>query len=467
MFWLHINRNTNITLSKQVYTQLRDKILSKELPPGEKLPSTRRWSGELKIARNILIDVYAQLEAEGYLESREGSGTYVAEGAFFSQYEADYDLSNETVEDPDNSIPTDVIDFQPVMPDFNNIPKKQWAECFRLACQDATPEVLGYGPREGLIDLRKTWSRFLLKVKGIRCSYKQIIITTGTSMSIYILSHILSEQFSHVFVEDPGMSDFYNIMKKSGLTLKPVRVDEQGMRVNQIPHKKDKSLIYVTPSHQFPLGGALPIQRRIKLLEFAQVNDTYIIENDYHFEYRYAGRPVSSLFLLDPEHVIHLGSFSGLLYPSLRLGYMIIPRRLIGHFKKELITLPINSSSLIQSALVYFIEKGYLQRHIYKMKRLYLRKRKTLIDSLRIHFGDRIKIMGDSSGQHLTVAFRSLIFDREVLREIKKNKVRIILADAMSFKRGKHLDKLVLGYGNLSFSEIEEGIRRLKKALPF
>jgi GntR family transcriptional regulator/MocR family aminotransferase len=466
MFWLNIDRGKSTTLTEQVYTELRDKILIGQLKPGEKLPSTRYLSAENGIARNIIIEVYNHLSAEGFLESREGSGTFVAPGSRLEQYRSEVDLTpSESSIAADTKQNTEIIDFAEVMPDYTSFPKKLWAECMKRAVLQATPDHLGYGPKKGVFELRKTIGEYLIKTKGIRFSLDQLMIMPGTGMGMFILARALKIQFHQIFVEDPGMRNLDRYFLNEGFMLKPAQMDENGMLVSLLPDKTEKSLISVTPSHHFPLGCRLPIQRRIKLIEFARRNASYIIENDYQSEFRHAGTPIDSLHLLDPEQVIHMGSLSGLLYPSLGLGYLIAPTKLIGLVDEALSKIPFINSSITQLALADFIKSGYLVRHVANMKRLYHKKRQFLIDALQSTFPGEIDILGDSTGQHLAIAFRRIVFSERVEKKLSEAMVRVFHVESQALKKGKHMNKIVLGYGSLTEKQIEFGVSRLAKAV--
>ncbi len=429
------------------------------------MPSTRYLSGHLSIARNILINVFEQLEAEGFLYSIKGSGTYVAQGSYLNNYNSIPSAAIKKDKEQQEIPLSNIIDFYSHKPDLQYFPIKKWMECIRSSYNNNGSLILDYIPKKGLVSLRETWSQFLERKKGIYCHPEQIIITSGTAMSMSILAQILKSDFDRIYSENPGMIHFKNIFKQNGFKVLYVDVNEHGILKGQIEKIQNQSVILSTPSHQFPMGTTLPIQHRIQLINHARESKSIIIENDYHLEFRYKGYPVNSLYLLDSKQVIHLGSFKGLMFPSLCLGYMILPEQFIEPFNKKIKSIPIDSSALNQAALNIFIEKGYLDRHIHKMKRLYENKRQFLIKTLKSNFNSKIQILGDSSGLHLTVSFNNIVFDKPVIEAIINSGVRVGLVDSYAVQRGRHKDKLVFCYGGLDNSQIEEGIDRIRQVL--
>ena len=466
MMWINIDRSATIPLTKQICEQLRTKILTREFQTGERLPPTRKFAQELNVSRNVIINVYEQLHAEGYLESREGSGTYVAEGTYLEQYkdyysyelEWDYITKKKTQEEG-------IINFQSGVPDLSHFPRKIWAKLLREVCLDAPDAFFDYSPPEGTFELRQTLSKFLLKTKGIRCHPDQIIILSGSAQGLAILAQLLAPPYREFMIEDPVYSGIHQILRALELSFSPVPVDEKGMRVDDIPFHKPASAVLVTPSHQFPLGSVLPIQRRVKLIEYARKTNTYILENDYDSEFRYSGAPISSLHLLDPEYVVHVGTFSESLYPSVRLGYMILPEALIEKCRTLKASLGLATSTLKQLALSRFIEEGYLERHITRMKKLYREKRETLIEYLKNAFNDNVTISGDSTGLYVVADFQNIDFSEDLMKKIHQQNIRIYRVEDHAIIKGKHTNKIILGYGNLTTDEIKVGVERLKHAL--
>lgn len=255
------------------------------------------------------------------------------------------------------------------------------------------------------------------------------------------------------------------IFLAAGATLLPVPVDGLGMQTELLPVGKSPDFVYVTPSHQFPLGGVLPIQRRIQLIQFAQQADCYLVEDDYDSEFRYSGTPVSSLQELAPERVIYVGTMSKCLSPALRLGYAVLPARWVDEARQIKMLSDRHAPVLEQLMLARLIEEGALDRHILKMKKVYRKRREILIQSLKKKFSDRVQISGDTTGMHLIADFHGMTFSESVLAELETNGVRFYTVEAHAICKGRHTSKVVLGYGNLTPAEIEEGISRARCVL--
>lgn len=465
MFWIPIDRTIDVPLIRQVYEQIRTRILHGELVAGECLPSTRELSSSLGVSRNVVVGAYEQLFAEGYIEGKQGSGTYVAEGAYLDlQEKTDFpsffdmhQLKEET---------NDVIDFRPGIPALDMFPRNPWGRITKQVCEDTSHSVFGYGHPEGRIELRHILSRYLKRTRGVHCHPDQLIITSGATQALSLIASLLLSPGDEVMIEDPITHEIQTIFTSPGSTLHPIPVDEQGIKTWLIPSDKKPSFIFVTPSHQFPLGGTLTIQRRIQLIQFARTSDCFIVEDDYDSEFRYQGAPINSLQGLDPDRVIYIGTFSKILSPALRLGYLILPPSLAKRCKDLKWFTDLHTPTLEQLTIARFIDERHLERHIRKMKKVYKSRRDHIKKCLKEEFGSKVKVLGDSTGLHLIAEFQEVEFpDRRVNEIAKKYKVQIYPVEHHAIKKGVHQNKIILGYGNLTFEEIEEGTHRLKQAL--
>lgn len=466
MLWVQIDRSSSIPLTKQVCRQLRAKILRRELSAGERLPPSRTFAKELGVSRNVIMSVYEQLMSEGYLESRKGSGTYVTQGSYLEDYRDAYQNGFSHKEPAQPSQHTDdVIDFATGTPDLSCFPRNIWAKLLRETCLDAPDEVFNYDTPQGQIALRRSLSKFLLKSKGIRCHPEQIIILSGSAQGFFVLANVLAIPEHDIIIEDPVYNGIQQIFTALALPLYPIPVDENGLQVEHIPHGKKASFVSVTPSHQFPMGCILPIQRRVKLIEYARKTQTYIVENDYDSEFRYSGSPITALHVLDPDRVVHIGTFSESLYPALRLGYMIVPDALLKQCRVFMHTNSFASSVLKQLTLTRFIDEGYLEGHIGKMKKLYKKKRQTLIRCLQETFGGRIVISGDSTGLYVVVRFEDITFSEKLVNDLHDRGVRIYPIEEHAIRKGRHSHTVLLGYGNLLQEKIPQSITNLSRLL--
>jgi GntR family transcriptional regulator/MocR family aminotransferase len=464
MLWIPIERSSAKPLIRQVYEQVRTQILCGTLQAGEQLPSTRALATSLHVSRNVVLEAYDQLLAEGYIESRAGSGTYVAEGTRFTAEQHLPEQQTLTTHPPQSA--ENLIDFRSGLPALDLFPRKQWSQIAQHVYAEIAPSAFGYDSPEGRLELRTVLARYLLRTRGVRCHPEQMLILSGAAQAFSLLTRLLVSTSNKVIVEDPVTDAIQIILSSSDARLIPIPVDEHGMRTDMLPSAcQHFSFILVTPSHQFPLGGILSIQRRIQLLQFAHASGCYLVEDDYDSEFRYTGSPISSLQSLEPGRVIYVGTFSKILSPALRLGYMILPEELVERCRRIKQLTDLHSPSLEQLVLARFIDAGHLERHIARMKRLYQRRRNTLIHALNTHFPHQVTILGDATGLHLVAQFPHVAFSQEIIATIEQAGVRVYPVEQHAINQGRHTDKIILGYSHLSHEQIEQGIKQLKKAL--
>lgn len=358
------------------------------------------------------------------------------------------------------------VDFRSGLPDLSAFPQKEWAMTYRQVCSALPAKAFGYADPEGEPELREAIARYLLRSRGIVCAPERVMITSGSTQGLWLMARLLRRRGSTALVEDPAHRGMLKVMAGAGYAVKGIRADRDGMDVSLLEPVPSLGLIYATPSHQYPLGGILPVQRRLALLRFARDTDSYVIEDDYDSEFRYAGSPVSALYELAPERVVYLGSFSKILAPALRLGFALLPDALRAAWKPEKIYTDVHTDAVSQRVLAAFINSGRLEKHIWKMKKLYRRKRDCLLRLLREHFGDAVWVEGHEAGLHLTAEFKGLCFDQALLREIRAKGVRVVSVERHSVSGdGSHCSKLIIGYAHLTAAETAEGLRLLHQAL--
>jgi GntR family transcriptional regulator / MocR family aminotransferase len=465
MLWIPVDRTAEKSLIRQVYDQIRQQILQGGLQAGVKLPSTPELAEDLHISRNIILEAYDQLLAEGYIESRPGSGTYVAEGAYFAEEYAQRPAPVASIMNIQQK-QSDSIDFRPGVPALDHFPRKIWSQLTQRIYSQADASRFGYDNPEGRLELRQALSHYLLRTRGVRCEPDQLLITSGAAQALSMLAKLLISPGARMIVEDPVTSEVQSIYSRSGAGFIPIPVDEHGIQTELLPSDERPAFVLVTPSHQFPLGSILSIQRRISLIHFARNSDCYIVEDDYDSEFRYTGTPVSSLQGLDPERVIYIGTFSKILSPALRLGYMILPSALISSSRLTKRLSDLHSPTLDQLVLAHFIEEGHLERHIMKMKRIYRKRRDALIHNLEQAFGNRVHILGDATGLHLVVEFPGIDFTANaVMQSLVQAGVHVYPVEMHAVRKGEHRHQIILGYGNLTEEEIIEGVKRIAQAI--
>ncbi|MDQ7978488.1 PLP-dependent aminotransferase family protein [Paraburkholderia sp. SARCC-3016] len=448
---------------RQLLRLLQQAILTSQLPPGTKLPSSRTLASDLGIARNTVLHVYDQLTAEGYVLSTTGSGTYVADtrpdcravkvhkaaaaGASvadaarptdFVESEArdGADAAQRTSDMAHPSRPTGTRElsarggrlireagvspkqwgaFMPGVPDVSEFPARTWSRLQAKLWKQTHPDLLTYAPGSGYRPLRRALSDYLRVARSVNCTPDQIIITTGIHQSIDLAVRLLTDVGDRAWVEDPCYWGVRSVLQSSGLTLAPVPVDDEGLNPRESDLRAPPKLALVTPSHQYPLGMVMSLARRRTLLEYAKQHGVWIIEDDYDSEFRYGSRPLASLQGLDEAgRVIYVGSLGKMLFPGLRIGYMIAPEDLVDTFRTGVAELYREGQLMQQAVLTEFIMDGYLTSHVRRMRALYGERRQMLIDAITARFGNSLPVMGDEAGLHFVLGLPHQANDRAV-----------------------------------------------------
>ncbi|HBW16765.1 MAG TPA: GntR family transcriptional regulator [Desulfovibrio sp.] len=470
--WLPLDVDGPLSLGRQLYERLKQMILDGELAAGARLPSSRALAVELGVSRNTVLDAYDQLSAEGYLETRHGSGTKVAAGIVSERGEgganrAPFAIAPAAV--PER--PSGVVSFRSGIPALDVFPREEWARTYQRVCAALPDDALRYSAPAGVWALREAIAGYLRRTRGIRCHAERVMITSGATQGLRIMSRLLQRSGGVVLAEDPAHAGLREVLEVTGLRVEGVPVDDRGMDTGMLPSAEETrragvAFVYVTPSHQYPLGGILPVQRRQALVRFAREAECLIVEDDYDGEFRHEGSPVGTLHELAPESVVYLGSFSKVLAPALRLGFAILPARLLAAWHREKLYSDVHTDALSQHALASFIGSGALERHIWRMKKLYRRRRAFLVKSLMRHFGDAVGIRGHATGLHLVAAFTGVRFDDTVMSELARGGVEATPVHAYALQHGDdHVNELILGYAHLSEEAMEQGVRLLKQVL--
>ncbi len=487
MLYIEIKRNHHLTLSKQVYLAIKSAILEGTLKPNTKLPSSRSLSKSLSISRNVVVESYEQLIAEGYIFSKEGSGTYISQGACYQKQPIEgisqtaphttaphVSTPHTTAPKTDlmYQIPKSMVSFRTGLPNLGSIPIKKWGKLYQELTATINPEILDYQNTRGMYRLRYQLSLYLKRVRGVDAPPENILVTNGAAQAFSILCNLVNINKEYVLVENPISHGIVHTLKSHSIPIKAIPVDKNGLMTEYLPSKPPR-LILTTPSHQFPTGVVLPINRRIELINYARKHHAYIVEDDYDSEFRFEGSPIQSMQSLDPSHVVYVGTFSKILSPALRLGYVVMPSSIISVLDNYKYINDLHSPILEQLTMARFIEKGYLDYHIRKTKAIYLRRKTHLSDCLSKAFSDKIIISGDSCGMHLIVSFKNTTFNSKLLEHIKKNLVYITPVNAHYIPSENELpsikkfcdSSLILGYGNTDIDDITLGVQRLQNAL--
>ncbi len=483
---LAINLDTRAPqpLHQQLYQELRGSILNGRLRAGQRLPSTRALAKSLGVSRATVTQSYEQLASEGYLKTAVGSGTAIAcqlpdellqaapvkaARAVKPSRPAPIKLSSygegliSFVNEPEE--PNLLFNFKYCRPAVDHFPLEQWRRLLLRHCRAGQSAMLDYAEgAKGHAPLREAITGYLSRARAVNCGAEQIIIVNGSQQALLLCAQVLINRGDVVAIEEPGYLGARHTFLTHGARLQPVPVDEAGVQPAALPGSEAR-LLYVTPSHQFPTGAVLSLPRRLELLAWAEKTGALIVEDDYDSEFRYGGRPVPSLQgLAQNANVLYVGTFSKNLFPALRIGYLVVPQSLAEVFERAKWLADRQTPMLEQRALTDFINEGYLERHLRRMRTLYDRRRQKLADALETQFGERVTILGENSGMHLMIRLQSKWSDKEVVQRAAA--VGVGLISARIYYLGKcRGDEFVIGYATLSERKIQEGVRRLARAL--
>lgn len=463
MIHIDIDRESSDSLTRQIYHSLKEYILSGTLQQGEKLPSSRELAKYLNVARNIVIESYEQLIAEGYTRAKSGSGTYVCEEV---RLEKPKTARIAKRAENHNQEVADIISFRTGIPDLNSIPIKNWVQTYRKVAVSVKPAQLDYQSSFGEYELRNQLSLYLNRVRGVATTTENILITNGAAQSFSLLCRLVPDD-GYALVENPLSYGILHTLESNRVKIQPIGMDEYGMLTSKLP-RVPPHFIFTTPSHQFPTGVILPARRRIEMVRYARNHGTYIVEDDYDSEFRFDGGPIQSMQHLDPERVIYVGTFSKTLMPALRMGYMILPDSLCAQMEEAKFVADLHSPVLEQLAMAKFIETGQFDRHIRKMRKLYFDRRNFLIKCLKDSFGETVSVSGAEAGMHLVATFQGVRFEKSLLQKIEDQGLQISAVSKhclTSVSSGAYEQSLILGYGNTNNQSIKAGIKRLNTIL--
>ena len=463
---------------KQVYRRLREAILTGELVSGVRLPSTRILAGEAGVARVTISRAYEQLAAEGFVESRVGAGTYVAaklptipeaNAAAFkpvltSWGERAIILTQQAERGGDGGRPE--IDFGFGRSFAERFPYDVWRRLLGRYLSTDDAMLSRYGSAAGFYPLRQAVADYLVRARGVRCTPEDVVIVSGAQQAIDILARLLINAGDEVLVETPGYRDAFALFRLHQARLVGLSVDNQGLPVDDIPLGCQAKLAFVTPSHQFPKGGTMPLVRRLALLAWARKHSAIIIEDDYDGDLRYEGDSLSALEGLDEDgRVIYLGTFSKVLFPALRLGYLVLPRTLVAPFVRAKELVDRGAPTLTQAAVADFLSEGHFERHLRHLRQLYGEKRVALVTALDEYLGDRVRFPPVAAGLHVMIYANTPIDEAGLVHSAAALGVRAYGGAPYHLERPAP-PSFLLGFSGLSESEIVEGVRRLAAAWP-
>lgn len=476
---LTVERSSDEPLHRQVYDGLRRAILEGFLRAGQRVPSTRALAAELGISRLPVLSAYEQLLHEGYLEGRVGSGTYVSAGLPDDSLRPARPARRvATVARPGRRAaasraprPRDdggMRPFRVSLPALDAFPHALWARLVARQAHRLSPVHMAYGDPAGVGALRAAVAEHLRTFRGVRCEAEHILITSGSQAALRLCAAVLVAAGDRVGIEDPGYPGARTALSATGGTLVPVPVDDEGIDVEALEPARRSSAMRVacvTPSHQYPLGVAMSAARRVALLDWAARHDAWILEDDYDSEYRYVSRPLGALQGMDPRgRVIYIGTFSKVLFPALRVGYMVVPPSLWDRFLGAREALDIFSPTLYQLALANFLGEGHFVRHVRRMRGVYLARRQALLDGLARDCSSKLTVLNADAGLHVATLLRGGVRDEAVVARMAE---RGLTATALSpcYTGPARRHGLLLGFGGSDEATLRAATRDLGAVL--
>jgi GntR family transcriptional regulator / MocR family aminotransferase len=479
---LALDDSSTVSLYRQLYEQLRAAILDGRLQPGARLPSTRALAEELGVARNTVMGAYEQLLAEGYLEGATGSGTYVARalpdkilqapavkrsvGARRPLARLSHRGHALAVNPPGVRHDSTPRAFRPGIPALAEFPFGVWNRLLMKHWRRQPVDLMPYSTPGGYGPLREAVANYVAAARAVKCEAEQIVIVSGAQQALDLAARLLLDPGDEAWMEEPGYGGARAALLAAGVKPVAVPVDDAGLDVVAGRRLSSKArLAYVTPSHQYPTGVVMTLARRLELLRWAERAHGWIVEDDYDSEYRYASRPVASLQGLDVNGcVIYCGTFSKVLFPSLRLGYVIVPSQLVDAFSMAKAVIDRHSPTVEQAVLAEFIAEGHMARHVRRMRMLYLERQNTLLQALHGELAEAVEVQSHEAGMHVLAWLAKGKRDSVISRRARELGVE---APALTTYRAKPGGRggLVLGYAAYTEEEIRRGVEKLARAM--
>jgi GntR family transcriptional regulator/MocR family aminotransferase len=469
-----LNSQTKLPLHRQLYEALRRAILEGKLVADERLPSSRDLVQDLKLSRNTVVAALNQLSVEGYLISRVGSGTFVNPNVPQRPMRQtrvaahDTDHLSQRGQDLSTRFCASELEIQPFTPgiaDFSAFPVALWQRLQNKHWRMTYPDMLDYSSSGGYAPLRRAVADYLRVFRSVPLDVDQVIITSGTQESLELCSQLLANHGDTVWLEDPAYWGAGKAFLATGLKLHAIPVDEQGIAPAPADRATPPKLIYVTPSHQYPTGAVMSLARRHQILLLAREHQAWVLEDDYDSEFRFSGPPISSLAGLDTHgRVIYLGSFSKVLYPGLKLGYMVVPKGLAHAFQCSHYDLKRPGQMPIQAALAEFIDMGHFASALRKARQSYALRRQSLLTALQPCLGAQAQITGAEQGLHLCLRLPDDLDDQALARRLQQQGLLVRPLSKYCVSR-QDIKGLVIGYGYAPLAEIAHFGPILSKAL--
>jgi GntR family transcriptional regulator / MocR family aminotransferase len=451
---LAVSRGAGRPLSEQIEDQLRQAIRTGVLRAGTVLPSSRDLAGQLKVSRGVVVNAYRQLGAEGYLVARQGWRPRVSEAA----------APAKAVQPTETRAPQPRFDFRPGIPDVSSFPRAAWLRSLRRALAAMPDADLGYGDPRGIEPLRAALADYLGRVRGVTADPARVVVTNGYAQALGIVCRVLvAAGAKKIAVEDPTHPEQRAIAARAGLEPVPIGVDDGGLRVDELA-RSDADAVIVTPAHQFPSGAVLSAERRAALLAWLRESDAFAIEDDYDAEYRYDRQPVGALQGLEAERIVYGGSVSKTLAPALRLGWLVVPARLLEAVVLEKRMADLSTAHVEQHAFADFLVRGELDRHLRGMRILYRRRRDALVGALAVGLPEAV-VEGVAAGLHAAVRLPDGDDEQAILAEADRRRIALKTMHEHRLTSTGQAPTLVLGYSQSPEVTIRRGVRELVGAI--
>ncbi len=479
-----LDHRSNIPLYRQLYKEIRQMILSGLLPSSTRLPSTRILAKQLRVSRNTILGAFEQLFAEGYVQGNVGSGTYVSRElpddllavkrkSFLKKSLSKTShgiisaraMNLQAVLDPNPPLTSSHV-FRTGLPAMDAFPFPEWSRILGRCCRKLPRTMFGYGVPGGYPPLCESIVTYLRQTRGVSVETDQVLIVSGSQQALDLASRVLIDPGEAAWVEEPGYRGVRAALLNAGARIVPVPVDQEGLSVREgIAKDPAARLVHVSPSCQYPLGVTMTLARRLTLLDWANHADAWILEDDYDSEFRYGGRPLASLKSLDTQdRVLYFGTFSKVLFPALRIGYLIVPRRLTSTFWGARTWMDLHPPILEQAALDEFIREGHFARHVRRMRALYWRRQELLVSQASRSLKQILEVKAAGGGMQLIGWLPEGIDDGKAMQLAAKAGIET-LSLSSHYSQKPRRGGLVLGYAAASPAEIKDGVRKLASAL--
>ncbi len=468
---MHLDLDGQGPKYRQLHRAIRDAVLGGRLVPGTRLPPSREWARELGVSRQVVVTALECLQAEGVISARQGSGSFVANGVQASApalppvavtglsaraQAATLEWQRYT---PAAREQPGVVDFRYGQVVADAPLRNDWGAALSRAARGC---AAGYGPAAGEPALRAALATHLNRFRGLHCHAEQIVITAGSQQGLTLLAQALLAPGQAALVENPGYRGARQAVSFAGGRVVPMPVDDDGLIVDALPRPCDAGLLYVTPAHQFPTGGVLPLARRQAVLDWAAQTGTVVIEDDYDGEFRYAGDPLPALAGLPSSAVVvYCGTFSKLLAPALRLGYLVLPPAWVTAVTALRWLIDRHSPTVEQLALADLMTRGRVEWHLRRLRRRHLQRRDAVLEGMHAAFGPSASVHGAHTGLHLTVDLPAGTDLQNLIERAASRGVRLYSTANLYHGPSDDAPRLLLGYAHLNPGQIRDGLQRL------